>query len=311
MLITGAGRGLGRAQALLLASRGARVVVADNGTAMDGEEASRGPAESVVTEIQAAGGEAIACTADLAGESGAEEAVQACLRSFDRIDGIIHYASTCPDLGTADQLSTRDFELVMRINAFAGLWMARAAWPHMMRQGYGRIVYMTSGGAYGGMGSGTYAAAKASIIGLMRCLAIEGAGQGIMVNAVAPSAHTRMTDRFQASAYADWFFETMAPEKVASAVAWLASEACDIHGEVFAIGGGRIARITLAETEGVIGSGASIEEAGELMPRVMADQSFFYPKDLAERSGKVAALFGFDGSLSSSSGFAVRPIDRS
>lgn len=310
ILITGAGRGLGRAQALLLGSRGAQVVVADNGTAMDGGDASRGPAESVVAEIKAAGGQAAVCTADLATEAGADEAVQTCLRAFGRIDGIVHYASTCPDLATADQLPTRDFELVIRVNAFAGLWMARAAWPHMAAQGYGRIVYVTSGGAYGSLGGTTYSTAKASVIGLMRCLAIEGVGQGILINAIAPSAHTRMTDRFEPSAYADWFFKTMEPEKVAPAVAWLASEECDVHGEIFAIGGGRVARITIAENEGAIGSGASIEEMRDLIPRVMGDQRFFFPRDLAERSGKVAALFGFDGSLGSSSGFAVRPIDR-
>src|SRR5439155_10515236 len=141
---------------------------------------------------------------------------------------------------------------------------------------------MTSGGAYGAMGNTTYAAAKSAIIGLMRCLAIEGSGQGILVNAVAPSAHTRMTDRFQASAYPDWFFATMAPEKVAPAVAWLVSEECDVHGEIFAIGGGRVARITISETEGEIGSGSSIEEMREVMPRVMADERFFHPRDLAE-----------------------------
>jgi NAD(P)-dependent dehydrogenase (short-subunit alcohol dehydrogenase family) len=308
ILVTGAGRGLGRATALLLASRGAQVVVADNGTAMDGEHASRGPAGAVVAEIVAAGGSAVACTADLASEAGAAQAVAVSLETFGRIDGIIHYASSCPDLKTADQLSTRDLELVMRVNAFAGLWMARAAWPHMRRQHYGRIVYMPSGAIYGALGNTDYAAAKSAHIGITRCLAVEGAKDGILVNAISPSARTRMTDRFHPSAYAEWFFETMPPEKVAVSAAWLLSEDCTVNGEIFAMGGGRIARMTIAESHGVIGSGASIEDVGAMMPQVMADERFFYPKDLGERSAQVAALFGFDGGLSSATSFAVRPI---
>ncbi len=196
ILVTGAGRGLGRAQALLLASRGASVVVADNGAAKDGEDPSTGPAASVVAEIQAAGGTPVACAADLSTDEGATAAVQACLDAFGRIDGIAHYASSCPPLKSPDQLSTRDLELVMRINAGAAMWMARAAWPHMARAGYGRIVLTTSGGAYGAPNNADYSSAKAAQIGLTRCLAVDGAEHGILVNAVAPSAQTRMTDGF-------------------------------------------------------------------------------------------------------------------
>jgi NAD(P)-dependent dehydrogenase (short-subunit alcohol dehydrogenase family) len=311
ILVTGGGRGLGRATALLLASRGAQVVVADNGTAMDGEDASKGPADAVVAEIAATGGSALACTADLATESGAEAAVQASVDRFGRIDGIVHLASPCPDLKTADKLSTRDLELVMRVNPFAALWMARAAWPHMVRQQYGRLVLTPSGALYGAMGNTDYAAAKAAQIGVTRCLALEGVKDGIRVNAISPSARTRMTERFHPSAYAEWFYETMHPDKVAAGAAWLVSEACDVSGEIFAIGGGRIARMTIAEAEGAIGSGASIEDVADLMPRVMADDRFFYPKDLGERSAKVAALFGFDGRLSSATEFAVKPVAES
>ena len=311
ILLTGAGRGLGRAQAMVLALRGAKVVVADNGTAMDGEDPDRGPAETVVAEIKAAGGEAVACIADIATEVGSNQAVEASLKAFDRIDGIVHNASTSPDLKTADRLSSRDLDLVMRVNPMAGLWMARAAWPHMVKQQYGRIVYMPSGGIYGALGNTDYAAAKSAYIGMMRCLALEGIKDGILVNAVAPSARTRMTERFHPSAYADWFFKTMPPEKVAVGVAYLLSEACKIHGEMFSMGGGRIARLTIAESEGVIGFGFSIEEVRDAMPRVMADTRFFYPKDLSERSIKVADLFGFRGGLEANNAYAVRPIEKS
>jgi NAD(P)-dependent dehydrogenase (short-subunit alcohol dehydrogenase family) len=120
ILVTGAGRGLGRAQAMILASRGAKVVVADNGAAMDGEDPDRGPAEAVVAAISSAGGEAVACTADIATEAGSNRAVEASLEAFGRIDGIIHNASTSPDLTTADKLSSHDTDLVMRVNPLAG-----------------------------------------------------------------------------------------------------------------------------------------------------------------------------------------------
>jgi NAD(P)-dependent dehydrogenase (short-subunit alcohol dehydrogenase family) len=308
ILVTGGGRGLGRATALLLAARGGQIVVADNGAAMDGQEASRAPAEAVVAEIAAAGGKAVACTADLASEAGAEAAVQAAADTFGRIDGLVHFASPCPDLKAVDRLSSTDLELVMRVNPFAGLWMARAAWPHMAREHYGRIVFMPSGAIYGAMGNTDYAAAKSAYVGITRCLALEGPKDGICVNAISPSARTRMTERFHPSAYAEWFYETMPPEKVATGAAYLLSDDCAVNGEIFAVGGGRIARMMIAENEGAIGAGASIEEVRDLMPQVMADERFFLPKDLGERSARVAALFGFDGRLASATSFAVRPV---
>lgn len=303
ILVTGAGRGLGRAQALLLAARGAKVVVADNGSAMHGDAASRGPAEEVVAEIVAAGGQAVACTADLSAEAGAEAAVAASVDAFGRIDGIAHYASTCPPLVSPEKIASRDLELVLAINPLAAIRMARAAWPHMAKQGYGRLLFTPSAGLYGARGNTDYAAAKSAYFGLVRCLALEGRDHGIGVNAILPSAQTRMTEGFPPGAYADWFQKTMPPEKVAMAAAYLLSEHCDITGEAFAVGGGRIARVTIAEAEGLTGL-ASTEDVRDAMPGVMADASFFYPKDLSERSARVAGVFGFDGGLDTSNATA-------
>lgn len=294
ILVTGAGRGIGRVQALLLASRGAQVVVADNGTTMDGEDASKGPADSVVAEIREAGGEAVACTADLSTREGADEAVAASLDSFRRIDGIVHYASSCPELKSPDNLVDRDIELLLAINPLAAMRMCRAAWPHMTAQAHGRIVLVPSGAVYGALGNTPYAAAKAAHIGVVRCLALEGAEQGIRVNGIMPSARSRMTEGFLPPGYAEWFFENMPPEKVATGVGYLLSEECDVNGELFAIGGGRIAHVTLAETEGITGAGGSIEDARDAMGRVMADASWFYPESLSERSAKVGQQFGQD-----------------
>jgi NAD(P)-dependent dehydrogenase (short-subunit alcohol dehydrogenase family) len=295
LLITGAGRGIGRTHAMLLASRGAKVLVADNGSAMDGAGSSAGPAQSVVDEIKAAGGEAAACAADLSTEAGAVEAVEACVQAFGRIDGLLHNASTVPELKPVDRMSSHDLDVVLRINTYAGLWMSRAAWPHMQREKYGRILLTTSVGIYGQGGTSPYSAAKAAQLGVMRTLALEGAADGIHVNVIAPSARTRMTENFLASDYAKWLFKTMPPEKISVAAAFLMSEVCQLNGEIIALGGGRVARIVFAETDGVITPGETIEQVRDAMPAVMADKRWFYPKDLAERSARVAAMFGFKG----------------
>jgi short chain dehydrogenase len=267
----------------MLASRGAKIVVADHGVAMDGEAPDYGTRR----------------------DGGRRD--QSRRRRSGRFYGGYSYASTSPDLKTADKLSNLDLDRVMRVNSFAGMWMVRAAWLHMLNQRYGRIVYLSSDGIYGALGNADYAAAKSAYIGMMRCLALEGADHGIMVNVVLPSARTRMTERFHPSAYADWFFQIMTPEKVAAGVAYLLSDECDIGGEIFAMGGGRIARVTLAENEGVVEFGSSIEQARDSMPRVMADTKFFYPENLGMRSAKVAGLFGFHGGLEADR-YTVRPV---
>jgi len=183
--------------------------------------------------------------------------------------------------------------------------LSRAAWPVMVSQGYGRILLIPSAALYGAPGTTAYAAAKAAHIGIVRCLALEGAAYGICVNGVMPSANSRMTEAFLPSDYLEWFARNMPPEKVASGVAYLVSEECQINGEIFAMGAGRIARVALAETDGVLDAGDSIERARDAMPDVMADQSFFFPKDLGERSAKVSELISSQASRS-----AVRPSDR-
>jgi NAD(P)-dependent dehydrogenase (short-subunit alcohol dehydrogenase family) len=292
ILVTGAGRGMGRTHALLLASRGAKIVVADNGVSTDGDNPGAGPAEAVVAEIKAAGGEAVACTADLATEAGSQQAVQMTCDAFGKIDGLLHNATTVAKLAPVDELSAPGLDIVLRINPSAALWLAAAAWPHMARQRYGRILYTTSAGVYGSMNCVSYAAAKAAIIGVARSLAVEGAAHGILVNAIAPSAATRTVTDFLKSDYAEWLIRTMPPEKVSAGAAYLMSEDCTINGEIFALGGGRISRITFAETAGVMNAAGSIEEVRDALPQVMAAKDFFYPRDLDERSATVAAMFG-------------------
>jgi len=295
IVVTGAGRGLGRAQALVLAARGAKVVVADNGSAMDGGDAGAGPAEQVVAEIREAGGEAVAATGDLSTLEGANGAIGACVEAFGRIDGVAHYASTCPDLKGPVEMQDRDIELLLAVNPLAGMRMARAAWPHMQRQGFGRFLFCPSAAIYGALGNAPYAAAKAAHIGVIRCLALEGGELNIRVNGILPSANTRMTESFLPSSYGQWFFKQMPPERVAVAGAFLLSEQSDINGELFAVGGGRVARVTFAEADGVFDAGESVEAVRAAMPAVMEDRRFSYPADLTERTVKVTALFGQEG----------------
>jgi NAD(P)-dependent dehydrogenase (short-subunit alcohol dehydrogenase family) len=233
--------------------------------------------------------------------------VAACTGAFGRIDGLLHNASTVPDNAPAERMSSGDLDLVMRVNVYAGLWMARAAWPQMQRQGYGRVVLMSSAGIYGSTGNAPYAAAKAAVIGAMRCLALEGAASGILVNVVAPAALTRMTERLPASDYADWFARTMGPEKVSGAVAFLLSEACQVSGEMFHVGGGRLARLRLAESEGVLLADDSIEAAQAAVPAALAETEFFHPRDLIERAAKVAERLGYGGGMGAGA-FTVKPL---
>jgi NAD(P)-dependent dehydrogenase (short-subunit alcohol dehydrogenase family) len=307
ILVTGAGRGMGRDHAFLLASRGAHVIVADNGSAMDGSAASTGPAESVVDEITEAGGTAVACTADLATEDGSATAVQAAIDAYGRIDGILHNASTSPSLYSPDQIPTDQLDLVMRINPFAGFWLTRNAWPHMREQGGGRIVYVASHSIYGVTGAAPYASAKSAYIGMARSFAPEGAPLNILCNVIMPTGRTRMTERMPESDYANWLWNTMDPAKVALGAAYLLSDECSIYGEMFSVGGGRIARIRLAETPGVMGTGESIEEMRDAFATVMGQNDHIFPKDQQERVAIVHKSMGYEGVLRDDA-YAVKDV---
>lgn len=307
ILVTGAGRGMGRDHALLLAARGASVVVADNGSAMDGSDATTGPAEAVVAEIRSAGGVAVSCTADLSAEEGSSAAVQTSLDAFGRIDGLLHNASTSPNLYSPDQVPTDQLDLVQRINVSAGFWLTRAAWPHMKDQGFGRIVYIASHSIYGVRGAAPYASAKSAFIGLSRAYALEGVEDDILCNVVLPSAYTRMTERMPPSDYRTWVSNTLAPARVSPGVAYLLSAECGQTGEMFSIGGGRVARVQLAETEGVTGLGDSIEEWRDAFDVVMTQQKRIFPKDQQERFEVVAKSLGFTGELPADA-YAVKDV---
>ncbi|TGD71046.1 SDR family NAD(P)-dependent oxidoreductase [Mangrovimicrobium sediminis] len=254
-VITGAGRGLGRSYALLLAARGARVVVNDIGSSVQGEGADLGPAEEVVAEIRAAGGEAVACTDSVATVEGGKAIVQCAMDSFGQVDILIHNAGNVRP-APLDEISYEDFESVLDVHLRGGFHVLRPAFPLMRDAGYGRIVLTSSiNGIYGNAKAVNYSVSKAGLIGLSNVAAIEGAEFGIKSNVILPAAVTRMADGLDTSAY-----PPMDPELVAPAVGWLAHERCSVSGEMLIALAGRIARAYVVESPGVYRPSWTIED---------------------------------------------------
>jgi NAD(P)-dependent dehydrogenase (short-subunit alcohol dehydrogenase family) len=262
-VVTGAGRGLGRAYALLLASRGARVVVNDPGGAISGDGGDSGPADAVVDEIRAAGGEAVASTESVATAEGGQAIIDAALEHYGRLDILIHNAGNVRRAPLAE-MSYADFDAVLDVHLRGAFHVVRPAFPVMCRAGYGRVVLTSSiGGLYGNHDVANYAAAKAGIVGLADVVALEGAAHGVRCNVIVPGAVTRMAEGLDTSAY-----PPMGPELVAPVVGWLAHENCSITGESLVAIAGRVARVVLAETPGVYQPVWSIEAVGERIDEI-------------------------------------------
>jgi len=263
-IVTGGGRGLGRAYARLLASRGAKVVVNDPGVARDGTGFDIGPAEEVVREIESAGGEAIASTESVASLQGARAIVDAAVERFGRVDILIHSAGNVRWAPLAE-MTPENFDAVLDVHLRGAFFMAQSVFPHMTRAGYGRIVLTSSIAAiYGDFRLANYGAAKAGTIGLCNVIALEGAEQGVKCNIILPGAVTRMADGLDISSYPP----TMGPEMVAPAVAWLAHETCSVSGEMLISMGGRVARAFMAETAGVARDDWTIERIADEMATI-------------------------------------------
>src|SRR5262245_35149726 len=257
-VITGGGRGLGRSYALLLAAQGAKVVVNDPGGSLTGDGGDATPADDVVREITAAGGEAVVSTDSVATPAGGKAIIDTALERYGRIDVLIHNAGIVRR-ASLKEMTYDDFEAVMDVHLRGAFHVVRPAFPVMCAAGYGRIVLTSSiGGLYGNHGVANYAAAKAGVIGLSNVAAMEGAADGVMSNVVVPAAMTRMAEGIDTSAY-----PPMGPELVAPAVGWLAHETCSVTGEVLIAMAGRVARAIVAETPGVYRPSWSIEDVGE------------------------------------------------
>lgn len=246
-VVTGAGGGLGREHALLLASRGAKVVVNDLGGSRDGSGSDRRAADTVVAEIQQAGGSAVANYDGVHTWDGAAAVVATAIEAFGRIDIIINNAGILRDVSFG-KLEEDHLDAVLAVHVKGSFGVARAAWPHFKDQGYGRIVNTSSGsGLYGNFGQSNYATAKLGLVGFTRTLAIEGAKYGIVCNAIAPMAASRMTEDIMA----DELLAQLRPEYVSGLVAYLSSRECVDTGFVYSVGGGYIARVAIIEGPGV------------------------------------------------------------
>ncbi|KPM54018.1 short-chain dehydrogenase [Frankia sp. CcI49] len=262
-VITGAGRGLGRAYALLLGSRGAKVVVNDLGGTMRGDGADNGPADEVVKEIIAAGGEAVASLDSVATAEGGQAIIQTALEHYGRIDILIHNAGNVR-YAPLTEMTYEDFDAVLDVHLRGAFHVVRAAFPVMAEAGYGRIVLTSSiGGLYGNKAVANYGTAKAGIIGLTNVAALEGAEHGITCNAIVPGALTRMAEGIDTSAY-----PPMGPELVAPVVGWLAHESCSITAELLVAIAGRIARAFVAETPGVYQPSWTIDQVAERIEEI-------------------------------------------
>lgn len=256
-VITGAGRGLGRSYALLLASRGATVVVNDTGVSLTGDGADAGPADAVVREIEAAGGRAIACTESVATAEGGQAIIGTALEHFGRVDILVHNAGTVRRAALAE-MRYEDFEAVLDVHLRGAFHVVRPAFPVMRAARYGRIVLTSSiGGLYGNRDVANYAVAKAGVVGLSNVAALEGADDNVTCNVIVPSAVTRMAEGLDTSAY-----PPMRPDQVAPVVGWLAHESCSITGEMLIAVAGRVARAAIAESAGVYRSSWRIEDVG-------------------------------------------------
>ena len=308
-LVTGAGRGMGREHALLLARRGASVVVSDRGVGLYGDGSDPGAAEETARLIRAEGGEAIACTEDLSDMQGACNAVAMAMQTFGRLDALVHNAGfTLGSMDFANE-SIERLDKQLAINARAAFTLCREAWPSMQANGAGRIVLVGSTALYGIAGSVPYSTAKAAYVGLTRALAAAGEASNIKVNMVSPAGASRMAENMAESLFRDWFLETCRPELVSPLVALLCHETCPVSGELFVAGGGRVARTVIGETHGWIDPDQTIERVAAAMPQILAEAPAAQPRTTGEALALFMETMGFSPSEPASGLGAVKPAD--
>ncbi|MET8168219.1 SDR family NAD(P)-dependent oxidoreductase [Streptomyces sp. NPDC005329] len=283
VVVTGGGRGLGREYALALAARGARVVVNDVGTGIDGRGASPSPAHAVAEEIRLLGGQAVADVHDVATVHGARALTRAAVERWGRLDGLVNNAgiSIMRPLG---ELSDEECRRVLDTHVGGTLNMVRAVWPHMVASRYGRIVNTCSDALFGDTGLSVYAAGKGGVLGLTTSLAAEGAPYGIKVNAVVPIAATRMSlEALQGDESVTALLTDLFPAHlVASVVALLAHESVPCTGELLHAAGRRVGRIFLGATEGVLWKeDPTPESIREQLPAIRSTEAFRTPQSVS------------------------------
>ena len=243
--VTGAGGGLGRAHALLLAKHGAAVVVNDLGGDVRGTGSGQSMADAVVAEITAAGGAAVANYSSVTERDSGERLLAAALDEFGRLDGLINNAGILRDKSFS-KMEADDVDAVLDVHLRGAFRVTRPIFAHMKEQNYGRIVMTSSGsGLFGNFGQANYGAAKMGLVGLMNVLKLEAAKYDIKVNSIAPIARTRMTEDLFGE-----FIESFDPTAVSPAVVYLVSEACEVNGDIWSVGGGQVSRLFVGMCDG-------------------------------------------------------------
>jgi NAD(P)-dependent dehydrogenase (short-subunit alcohol dehydrogenase family) len=285
-IITGAGGGLGREHALLLASRGAQVVINDLGGSISGEGGSEGPAHTTAKEIEDLGGVAVADTNSVATPEGGEAIVKTALDAFGKVDIVINNAGILRDK-TFHNMTPELLDPVIDVHLKGAFNVTRPAWINMREHGYGRIVNTaSSAGILGNFGQTNYGAAKMGLVGLARVWAAEGAKYNIKANVIAPIAKTRMTEELL-GAMAD----RLAPELVSPVVAYLVHEDCPVTGEIYSCAGGRIARFFIGLTEGYFNPKLTLEDVRDHFEEIRNPEGYIIPAGTSDELGGLLKHF--------------------
>jgi NAD(P)-dependent dehydrogenase (short-subunit alcohol dehydrogenase family) len=286
-VITGAGGGLGREHALLLADRGAQVVVNDlGGSVQGGDEGNLGPAETVAKEINDAGGVAVADGNSVSTPEGGEGIIQTAVDAFGRVDIVINNAGILRDK-TFHNMTPEFLDPVLDVHLRGAFFVTKPAWLKMREQGYGRIVNTSSNsGILGNFGQSNYGAAKMGLVGFTRVLAAEGAKYNIKVNALAPVARTRMTEELLGP-----LADKLDPKLVSPIVAWLVHEDCPVSGEIYSAAGGRIARFFIGLTEGYYNPKLTLEDVRDNFEQIRNEDGYMVPNGPGDEFGQLLEHF--------------------
>jgi len=295
-VITGAGGGLGKQYALLLASRGARVVVNDIGGSVTGDGSDAATAGAVVDEIRELGGQAVADTHCVTSSEGGQAIIDTALRAWGRVDIVINNAGIVGDAPFEDMTADPLIPLI-DVHLKGAFYVTRPAWTVMRERGYGRILNTSSAaGILGAERMSNYGAAKTGLIGFTRVLAAEGAGHNIKVNAIAPIAYTRMLahsvdgagrqDDEAAQAILDdlvaQYLQKLDPALVAPVAAFLTHRKCPVSGEIYTVGAGHVARFFVGRTKGFYRSGLSVEDVRDHLDEIRDEAGYTVPRGPAD-----------------------------